>query len=156
MCSQHVHPQAPFAEQLDRWITAANGIWCTILPWKGKRSTPVTGKWKCYSWVEDREPNQCLPGEAVTLVPWWLTGLGCQLRQRSAPHARLCGEKTMSWLGVWDRVCHKGMSGDLEEWCCNARVGLQRTLKSWGNRVTEQGSQPDLDPMAAWALLLTW
>lgn len=49
-------------------------------------------------------------------MPQWLTGLGCQLGdgQRSALHAaRLCGEKDMSWLGVWDRVCHEGMS---ESW----------------------------------------
>lgn len=34
------------------------------------------------------------------------------------------------------------------------QVGLQRTLKSWGYGVTEQGSQADLDPMAALVLLL--
>lgn len=42
-----------------------------ILPWKGARSIPVTGKRQCHSWVEDREPNQCLHREAVALVPHW-------------------------------------------------------------------------------------
>lgn len=55
--------------------------------------------------------------------------------------------------GVRDRVCRGGMSGDLKEGCCKARVGLQRTLESWGYGGTEQGSQPDLDPLAGLALL---
>lgn len=104
--------------------------------------------------MEDREPNQCLHGEAVTLVPQWVTGMGCQLSDGQCLPARLDGEKAMSWLGVWDRVCHECMSGDLGEGCCKARVGLQRTLKSWGYGVTEQRSRPDLDPLAALALLL--
>lgn len=139
------------------WITGSLLLMvpgAEILPWKGTRSLPVTEKWKCYRWVEDREPNQCLHREAATWVSWWLTRLGCQLRQHSALHARLFGEKNMFWLGLWDRVCHEGMSADLEEGCCKGRVGLQRTLKSWGYGVTEQGSQPNLDPMAAWALQL--
>lgn len=127
-----------------------------VFPWKGTRSIPVTGKWKCCSCVGDREPNPCLHGGAVASVPRWLTGLGCQLGdgQRSAPHARLYGEKALSWLGVWDRVCHEGMSENLEEGCCKVRVGLWRTLKSWDYGVTEHGSQPDLNPKAALALLL--
>lgn len=42
-----------------------------VFPWKGSRSIPVTGKWKCRSCMGDREPHPCLHGGAVVSVTDW-------------------------------------------------------------------------------------
>lgn len=105
-----------------------------ILPWKGTSSIPVTGKWRCCSWVGDREPNQCLHGEADASVPWWLIGLGCQLSdgQCSALHARLYGEKAHGWG-------------------CGTQSAMNGCQEIWKRDVANQGGiTEDIEELGLW------
>lgn len=67
------------------------------------------------------------PAMADCWLDWQHGGWAALSSANIWPLVRVCGEKVRSWLGVWERVCDVGMSGDLEEGCWKARVGLPGT-----------------------------
>lgn len=164
MCSKHLYPLAPFAEQLETsCIIAVEGSRCTDIAMKRDKKHYYQWQMKIL-WISGGQRTKSMPPwRSRHLRPAMADGwLDCQHGGWAAfssanvwPPVRVYGEKVRVLAGsvgesLWCEGVRRFGRGMLE-----GQGGINRGHKRTGvTGVALWGRAPDLDPMASLALLL--
>lgn len=163
MCSKHLYPLAPFAEQLEtRCIISVGGSWCADIPMKRDKKHYCHWQMRIL-WIGGGQTAKSMP-------PWRSSHLrpavaDCWLDCQHGGCAAFSSANVSASEGIWggSEGPGWGCGRDFVMWGCQEIWKRDVGRPGWDYRghkrigvtgVARWRGTPDLDPMAALALLL--